>query len=459
MTQRIFRSIALASLLVFVVTFGLHLASLYDYFSDVQRSEIHQSLSLTAQGVEKSGAAYLDGLKLRDRRLTWIASDGTVLYDSDSSGKEMDNHLEREEIKEALTTGQGQSSRYSDTMLERTFYAAQRLKDGTVLRMSVTHWSAMQLVLGMKLPILISLGLAICLSFGLAGRLADCIVKPLNEMDLQKPLEGASYPELKPLLVRLDGQQRELKDRQLKLLMALEAQESDAIRRREFTANVSHELKTPLQSISGYSELLTAGMVKSSDVERFSASIHHEAKRLIALVSDLISLSQLDEGAHGLEWEQVNVGSMLKEIKEQLDPAAQSAGVSVVVQADDLRIKTIKPLLRTIAANLLDNAIKYNRQGGKVWILLKDIPGEVLLTVSDTGIGIPAEFHDRVFERFYRVDKGRSREAGGTGLGLSIVKHAVSVLGAKLDLDSQEGKGTSITIRLPKDNATKKLQS
>ena len=170
MTQRIFRSIALASLLVFVVTFGLHLASLYDYFSDVQRSEIHQSLSLTAQGVEKSGAAYLDGLKLRDRRLTWIASDGTVLYDSDSSGKEMDNHLEREEIKEALTTGQGQSSRYSDTMLERTFYAAQRLKDGTVLRMSVTHWSAMQLVLGMKLPILISLGLAICLSFGLAGR-------------------------------------------------------------------------------------------------------------------------------------------------------------------------------------------------------------------------------------------------------------------------------------------------
>ena len=186
MTQRIFRSIALASLLVFVVTFGLHLASLYDYFSDVQRSEIHQSLSLTAQGVEKSGAAYLDGLKLRDRRLTWIASDGTVLYDSDSSGKEMDNHLEREEIKEALTTGQGQSSRYSDTMLERTFYAAQRLKDGTVLRMSVTHWSAMQLVLGMKLPILISLGLAICLSFGLAGRLADCIVKPLNEMDLQR---------------------------------------------------------------------------------------------------------------------------------------------------------------------------------------------------------------------------------------------------------------------------------
>ena len=180
---------------------------------------------------------------------------------------------------------------------------------------------------------------------------------------------------------------------------------------------------------------------------------------MIALVSDLISLSQLDEGAHGLEWEQVNVGLMLKEIKEQLDPAAQSAGVSVVVQADELQIKTIKPLLRTIAANLLDNAIKYNRQGGKVWILLKDIPGEVLLTVSDTGIGIPAEFHDRVFERFYRVDKGRSREAGGTGLGLSIVKHAVSVLGAKLDLDSQEGKGTSITIRLPKDNATKKLQS
>ena len=269
MTQRIFRSIALASLLVFVVTFGLHLASLYDYFSDLQRSEIHQSLSLTAQGVEKSGAAYLDGLKLRDRRLTWIASDGTVLYDSDSSGKEMDNHLEREEIKEALTTGQGQSSRYSDTMLERTFYAAQRLKDGTVLRMSVTHWSAMQLVLGMKLPILISLGLAICLSFGLAGRLADCIVKPLNEMDLQKPLEGASYPELKPLLVRLDGQQRELKDRQLKLLMALEAQESDAIRRREFTANVSHELKTPLQSISGYSELLTAGMVKAAMLSVF----------------------------------------------------------------------------------------------------------------------------------------------------------------------------------------------
>ncbi|MDO4203322.1 MAG: ATP-binding protein [Selenomonadaceae bacterium] len=450
MTQRIFRSITLASLLVFAVTFGLYLTALYDYFSEVQRSEIRQSLALTAQGVEKSGVDYLNGLILNEKRLTWIAEDGKVLYDSDSSGREMDNHLEREEIRKALASGSGESSRYSDTMLERYFYAAQRLNDGTVLRLSVTYWSAIKLVLGMKLPIMLSLLLAVVLSFLLAGRLTKRIVKPLNEMDLEVPLTGNIYPELNPLLLRLDSQQRELRERQLKLLMALEAQENDAVRRREFTANVSHELKTPLQSISGYSELLKAGMVKSSDVGRFAASIYHEAQRLIALIADLISLSQLDEGAQGLEWEKVNLNSLLTEVKKQFELAAQSMEIDIILRVDDVEIKTIRPLLRIIAANLLDNAIKYNRPGGKVEITLKDTVGDAVLTVADSGIGIPTEHQSRVFERFYRVDKGRSRAAGGTGLGLSIVKHAASVIGAKLDLVSQEGQGTSITVLIPK---------
>lgn len=450
MTRRIFRSIVLAALAVFVVTSGLHLASLYDYFSDVQHEQVRHEMELTVRGVEQAGRGYLAGLDLAGRRLTLIGADGSVIYDSRSEGRELANHLEREEIREAMKSGYGESSRYSETLWERSFYVAKRLSDGTVLRLSATHSSLLQLILGLQLPTFISIVLAVALSFWLAGRLAKRIVQPLNDLDLEMPLVNFSYPELQPLLLRMDGQQRELKERQLKLLLEVEAQERDAAMRREFTGNVSHELKTPLQSISGYSELLKAGLVQSADVPRFAASIYHEAQRLIALVSDLISLSQLDEGAQGLPWEQVELTELLHDVEEQLQPAAQSAGVEVRLSAaEPVTLHSIRPLVRTIIANLWDNAIKYNHRGGRVTVTLANAPGEAVLTVQDTGIGIPLQHQSRIFERFYRVDKGRSRAAGGTGLGLSIVKHAASVLGARVELESREGVGTKITVHFP----------
>jgi len=450
MTRRIFQSIVLAALTVFVVTLGLHLTSLYEYFSNQQRAEVRHELELLARGVEKAGRSYLEGLELTGRRLTLIGADGTVLYDSSGAEREWANHYERVEIREALSSGYGESDRYSETLLERSFYAAQRLQDGTVLRVSVKHGLLLQLLLGMRMPMLVSIVLAVLLSFWLAGRLAKRIVQPLNELDLENPQINQSYPELSPLLHRLEDQQTELKERQVKLLMEVEAQERDEARRREFTASVSHELKTPLQSISGYSELLQAGMVSAADVQHFGASIHHEAHRLILLVSDLLSLSQLDEGAQGLPWEVVDLTEMLRNIRQQLEPAANNAGVEFNLRAEEISLRSIRPLLQTLITNLCDNAIKYNVRGGKVTVTLVPGQNEAVLTVADTGIGIPYECQSRVFERFFRVDKGRSRLAGGTGLGLSIVKHSASILGARLDLESQEGEGTVITVHLPR---------
>ena len=550
MTQKIFRSICLACLAVFLSSLVLIMGALYGYFSRTQLRQLQVETALAAQGVSRDGADYFDRLDVSGLRFTWIAADGSVLYDSASDSSAMENHLEREEIQQALSTGTGTSTRYSSTLLERLLYAAQRLPDGTVLRLASSQYSVVTITLGTLQPILLVAVIAVVLALVLASRLSKRLVRPLNELDLDDPLSNDCADELAPLLRRIDSQQRQLRAQQSQLrqrreeftavtnnmsegLLLLSAKgavlsinpaaarllgtdkdcvgqdllsvnrslelqnliaqaragrraeavlplaagsyqidanpvvsdgavsgvavlmfdvterESAEQMRREFTANVSHELKTPLHSISGCAELLLNGMVKSEDVERFSRQIYTEAQRMITLVDDIIRLSRLDEGAEGMQWETVDLFSLAEDTVRRLSSTAQGADVSLTLTGEDVSIRGIPQLLEGIVYNLCDNAIKYNRPGGSVTVNVRRVPGYVQLSVADTGIGIPPEHQGRVFERFYRVDKSHSKEVGGTGLGLSIVKHAARIHNAQLDLRSTPGEGTPITVRFP----------
>lgn len=550
MTKRIFRSICLVAISVFVASVFLFMGVLYDYFSGVQQTQLQMQTSLAAQGVAHEGTDYLKGLDSGTYRITWIDTDGTVLFDSCSDLSEMENHLQREEVKAALANGTGESARYSKTLLERSLYCAKRLPDGTVIRLSVAQHTPVTLFLGMTQPICLIFAAALVLSLILASRLSKNIVKPLNELDLDNPLNNNQYDELSPLLRRLSMQQRQIKHQSDELLQ--KQREFDAVTngmaegivllnskrvilsinpaaqrlldtgpscvgkfllsvnrspelqellhkagngkhaetvlplfggnyqldaspilscgrvsgmvlllldvtekekaeqmRREFTANVSHELKTPLQTISGCAELMSNGMVKPEDMSRFSSQIYGEAQRMIHLVEDIIRLSHLDEGAGDLKREPVDLNVIAQETVQRLLPAAAAANVTLSLDGEACILSGIPQLLQGIVYNLCDNAIKYNRPGGKVTVSVKNEPQNVCLTVSDTGIGIPAEHQERIFERFYRVDKSHSKAIGGTGLGLSIVKHSARLHGAVISLQSEPDKGTTITVRFP----------
>ena len=550
MTKRIFRSICFVAIAVFLASLILIMGVLYSYFSGVQQRQLQMQLELAAQGVTNEETAYFSDLTVRDYRITWIDTDGTVLYDSDALSSDMENHLEREEIKEALATGYGESKRYSATLMDRSLYAAQRLEDGTVLRLSTAQSSILTLVLGMAQPISIVIVLAVVLSVVLAVRLSKSIVKPLNEIDLNHPLSNEGYDELAPLLRRIDGQQKQLRGQKTRLeqkqaeldtiigsmsegmvllnergkivsinpaamrllgtswncvgtdmltvsrnldlhdilsralqgqsevqTVSLEAgkyqisaspimseekvvgaalcffdvteKEKAEQMRREFTSNVSHELKTPLHSISGYAELLQNDMVKQEDIVPFAGKIYREAQRMTSLVEDILSLSHLDEGAEDMEWTEVKLYELASKAIAGLEAEAKAAKVTVSLSGEDCRLHGIPQLLHSIIYNLCDNAIKYNKVGGEVKVSVEKQDAGALLTVSDTGIGIPPQEQERIFERFYRVDKSRSKEVGGTGLGLSIVKHAVLIHHGTIKVDSEIGKGTTITVRLP----------
>ena len=440
MTKRIFKAICTAALGVFVVTMLLIMGVLYEYFSAVQQSQLKSQTELAAQGVEKQGIDYFDGLNAEHFRITWIAANGDVLYDSVSNSDNMDNHVQREEIRQALNTGYGESSRYSSTLMKRYLYCAQRLSDGTVLRLSITHNTILVLLIGMMQPILIVIAVAAVLSFVLANSLSKRIVEPLNQLNLDEPLKNEGYDELTPLLRRIHSQQQQL----------IAQAEQDEQRRREFTANVSHELKTPLQSISGYSELLKCGMAKPEDVEPFSARIYSEAQRLIALVEDIINLSHLDAG-NGYEWGDINLYDAAQKVIDSRKDLAAENRIQLMLDGASTTVRGIPELVNDILCNLCDNAIKYNRPNGMVTVSVAQNAQKAVLTVKDTGIGIPEEDLDRIFERFYRVDKSRSKEVGGTGLGLSIVKHAAQLMNAKIDVDSKVGTGTTITITFPEN--------
>lgn len=552
MTKRIFRTVFVVAISIFIASAVLFMTVLHDYFSGIQQNQLRMQIDLASQGVEDEGLDYLKNLNIKDYRVTWIGTDGKVLYDSISEADEMENHFEREEVKEALSEGYGASSRYSSTLTQRYLYGAKRLPDGTVIRLSVTQNSLLILTLGMLQPIMIIFVIAIILSAFLASRLSKKIVKPLNELNLDKPLDNNGYDELSPLFRRIDTQQKEisrqseeLKQRQNELevmtsamsegiillnnrgivlsinkaaaklfgtdcfcigedivsinrslelaqllnkakngehservvelgcgryqmmaspvisnnivsgivLLILDVTEKEKAEqlRREFTANVSHELKTPLHTISGSAELLVNGMVKSEDIPIFLKRIYSEAQRMIQLVEDIIRLSHLDEGAEDMKWDMVDLYAVAEETINSLADEAESNGIKFELYGETVLINGIRQLLQEIIYNLCDNAIKYNCRGGSVSVGVKNENEFAVLTITDTGIGIPAEHQERIFERFYRVDKSHSKEIGGTGLGLSIVKHAAKLHNAEIELHSIVNKGTEITIKFPKN--------
>lgn len=551
MTKRIFHSISAVAIGVFIASIMLFLYMTYNYFSAVQHRQLKTQTDLTSQGVKNEGISYFDGLEIDDNyRITWIDRDGRVLYDSNSDTTEMENHLEREEIRAAFKNGYGESSRYSNTLMERSLYSARLLPDGTVLRLSTAQSSILMILLGMAQPIAVIAFIALGLSVFLASRLAKAIVKPLNELNLDEPLSNDDYDELSPLLNRIERQQKQIKAQyaelqrkqaefnavtsdmnegiillnksgdvlslnkaakkfftfdtdcigrnilELKhnlkiqklikkasdgaasekkihteqgeyqlnaspvisedevsgivlLLFDVTEKEKAELLRREFSANVSHELKTPLHTISGCSELMKNAMVRSEDIPKFSEQIYTEAQRMIALIEDIIKLSHLDEGAEDMKREKVDLHSIAEEVAISLADKANMADVTVDVTGSSAVLYGIPQLLHGIIYNLCDNAIKYNQQGGSVSIDTKTDVNSVILIVADTGIGIPEEHRKRIFERFYRVDKSHSRAVGGTGLGLSIVKHAASLHNANISVQSIVDGGTTVTVIFP----------
>ncbi len=551
MTSKIFRSIFITALAVLMATLAIITSFLYNYFTDIQINQLKDELSIASVGTEQSGEAYLENLKSDNFRLTWVANDGTVLFDSQADKSEMDNHLGREEISEALENGNGSSSRYSATLTEETLYEAVLLSDGTVLRISVNRASGLTLLLGMLYPVIIVIIIAVIISAMLAHKMSRKIIEPLNKLDLDNPTENDAYDELTPLLSRIHKQNIKIEHKAAELnrkkdefelitknmreglvlldknksiltinssamdifgtdekcvgnefltinrrhditsaiekalknghaeiraklsereyqfdisrietdgetvgavILAFDiTEQSDAERlRREFTANVSHELKTPLQTITGSAELIENGLVKSEDMPRFVGHIREEATRLVTLVEDIIRLSQLDEQSE-MPRDKVSLYDIAGEVCGTLRDSADKKDIALTVTGDSGNVFGVKHLLFEVIYNLCDNGIKYTPDGGKVEVNISETKKEITLTISDNGIGIPTEHQPRIFERFYRVDKSHSKKSGGTGLGLSIVKHAVQYHGGKISLQSEENKGTTITVILPKD--------
>ena len=550
MTKKIFQSILLVAGAVLLASLLIIMGFLYDYFGGVEENQLRDELSLAAAAVEDGGTDYLSQLTADRYRLTWIAADGSVLYDTRTDAESLENHASRAEVSQALTTGTGESTRYSSTLMEKTMYYAQRLADGTVLRISISRATVGMIAVGMIQPLLIVLIVALILSGLLARRLSRRIVDPLNSLDLEHPLDNDAYEELSPLLKRIHRQHVEIQtqlrelhertdeftqitgsmreglvlldehgsilsinaaaqalfgadaqcvgrdfltiERSHELSAAIQAavadghsevraeragrvyqfdisritsdgkflgtvilafditeQEFAERNRREFTANVSHELKTPLQGIIGSAELIENGMVKPDDLPRFVGHIHAEAARLVTLIDDIIRLSQLDEG-DAMPTEPVDLLAVSQEAAENLQDAAAARGVTVGVTGQPAVIPGVRRLIYEIVYNLCDNAIKYNRDGGRVDVTVAADADGSSITVADTGIGIAPEHQGRVFERFYRVDKSHSKASGGTGLGLSIVKHAVQYHHGRIELESTPGTGTTIRAIFPK---------
>ena len=448
MSKKIFRAIWLVALAVFLASLVLIMSVLHSYYTRVQKQQLKIETQLAAQGVALNGADYLNGFDAKGCRITWIAPDGKVLYDNQADTDNMENHLEREEVREAIRLGYGESARYSSTLSEKQFYSAQRLPDGSVVRLSSAQSTVWMLLLGVAQPICIVVLLAFILSFLLASRLSKKIVEPINNIDLDAPLQyedKAEYAEIRPLLHRMSAQQTQIKRTQAEL-------EKTSQIRQEFTANASHELKTPLHAISGYAELIENGMVREEDIRPFAGKIRAESQRMTKLVEDIIDLTRLDGGASDLAREETDLSRIAENAVDTLRSTAEENGIALSFTGEPAPLKGIPQVLYSIVYNLCDNAVKYNYSGGHVEVSVKNLPASVRLTVSDTGIGIPEDCRDRIFERFFRVDKSHSKEVGGTGLGLSIVKHGAMIHHARVSIDSKLGQGTIFTIDFPKEN-------
>lgn len=388
------------ALMAFILATGLIMGTTFAYFADVQRQQLKTETEMAALAVDELQAGYLVQLPEENYRVTWISPDGQVLYDSDMAASQMENHLEREEVQAAMRKGYGESQRYSGTMTVKMLYSAQRLADGSVLRLSMPQQTILMVIWDMALPI----GFILLVVIGVSVAIAARETKKANQ------------------------------------------EETEAMR-REFTANVSHELKTPLHSISGFAELLKNGMVMEQDTGYFAEKIYNEAQRMIKLVQDIIILSRLDEGQENTTRSSVNLYQLAEGVIANLEPMADKNGITIELIGQQVVMEGIPHLLNSMLFNICENAIKYNKPEGSVLVEVSEIAGHPRITVRDSGIGIPMRDRSRIFERFYRVDKSHSKEVGGTGLGLSIVKHAARLHNAKLDVDSIVGEGTLITVK------------
>lgn len=439
MRKRIQRSMMLILAVTLVLFYAIMSVILYNRNLNLLKSEVKQEAEYIRTAVNISGPSYLDQMSQADERtrITQIDENGDVLYDSSSEESDMENHGAREEIKEALASGTGESERVSDTLGRELYYYAVLLDDGTVLRVA----KSMDNLAMTALNVLPVMGVLAVIMMGFALMLAKWqtqkLIKPINELNLETPLENTIYEELTPLLVAMDKQNKE--------------KEAVSNMRKEFSANVSHELKTPLTSISGYAEIMKNGMVRPADIPVFSERIYKEARRLITLVEDIIKLSKLDEESVELEKEEVDLYDLTMEIVSRLSPQASQKHIRMEVMGEQVNCFGIRQILDEMVYNVCENAVKYNNEGGRVSVWVGATLDGPKISVSDTGIGIPKEHQERIFERFYRVDKSHSKERGGTGLGLSIVKHGALLHGAKVSVDSAPGKGTRIEMLFPKD--------
>ena len=552
MTKKIFKSNILVAAAVLIFGIACVMAILYQHFGKEINGELKKEASYLSYGVEQDGIDYLKQINEKDDRITYIAEDGTVLYDNMADAEAMENHSERKEVQEALKTGSGYAERTSETLSQKTIYYALRLPDHSVLRVSSTQFSVFVLLMELIPPIIGILIVMLIIAVIVSAHMANKIVEPINNLDLEHPEDNQVYDEVGPLLSKIYKQNRQIKNQleaarrnqeefgiitenmqegllvidsytmilsgnssvwnmfQLKeakigdsvyslnrnedfrmlieqvlkgqhgsvllhlgneaiqmianpvtrehkvvgavLLLMNETEKVEREQlRREFSANVSHELKTPLTSISGFAEIIQDGLVRAEDIKKFAGRIYDEAQRLITLVEDTIKVSQLDEGENPYEWEQLDAYTVVKDVCGRLKDIAAKKNVHLYIDGDKTMLCTVRPILDEIIYNLCDNGIKYNRDDGTVSIHLRDLGENVEIRVKDNGIGIPGEDQSRVFERFYRVDKSHSKEIGGTGLGLSIVKHGVTFLGGTLKMISEIGKGTEITMIFPKE--------
>lgn len=431
-------------LAVLAVSLIFIMGSTYEYFFGIQEQQIKNQVKLVADGLELSGRDYFEALDIEGTRVTWITEAGTVLYDTEKSPAEMENHLERPEVMEAIASGYGESSRYSSTLLEKQLYCAQRLSDGSVVRISVRQSTVLTLLLSFARPICVLVLIILALGFLTASGISGRIVEPINNINLDNPLETDTYDELKPLLSRLSAQQNQIKKDNAELEKTVQI-------RQEFTSNVSHELKTPLHAISGYAELIQSGLAAEEDIRPFAAKIYAESVRMSRLVEDVIDLSKLDAGIAEQGSEETDLYRVAENAIESLESFSQQSGVEIHLSGEHAILNGVPQLLHSIIYNLCDNAIKYNHADGEVFVHVEDAGNQVILSVEDTGIGISEEHLSRIFERFYRVDKSHSKAVGGTGLGLSIVKHAAAMHNAETEIRSEPGKGTSITLHFPKN--------
>lgn len=546
MHKRIFRSSMLVTLFVLLSSIVLIMGILYDYFESQLINELKREAAYISAAIENDGLDYINNMDDKNERITLISPDGTVIADTVADADVLENHIDREEVKEAIQNGSGTSSRYSDTLTEKIVYYAVKMKNGEILRISTRHYTVVMILLGLAQPIVIVVLISVLLSLWLCHRVSVKLIEPINTLDLEHPENNETYDELTPLLKKIANQRKTI-DKQLKdavqmqeefklitenmnegflvidkemrilthntaamkLLNMSEAESENVLSvnrskafrkmlervlsgvrnesetesdgkyyrfianpvldenniigavivildvtesvnreklRREFTSNVSHELKTPLTSISGFAEIMKNGDTPDEMVIDFSNSIYDEAQRLISLVSDIMKISELDEKAVVYEKETVDLYSLSLEVAERLRAEADKKNIKINVIGDAAGVIGVRKILDEMIYNLCDNAIKYNKENGIVDIMVNLAYSKVKLIVRDTGIGIPKAQQNRVFERFYRVDKARSRAIGGTGLGLAIVKHGAMYHNAEIELESKENVGTSVSV-------------